>query len=147
LEQGSDLVSLFIKLNKLRATLMLTETKAMGLSGPQFFILRELFLQQPKTIGELSKALELSNSTVTGIIDRMERRGLVQRKRDEKDRRVVWVSMTENCMLLKKDRFEKIREEFRKELEQSITPEQFALVRSLLETMISKFEKMLEETT
>jgi DNA-binding MarR family transcriptional regulator len=146
LEHSGDLMSLFIKLNKLRSTLMYTEMKAMGVTGPQFFILRELFLEQPKTIGELSKALELSNSTVTGIIDRLERQGLVMRQRDGKDRRVVWVSTTENCMMLKKDRFEKIRDEFRQELERSFTPEQFALVRNLLETMISKFEKMLEGT-
>jgi DNA-binding MarR family transcriptional regulator len=148
LETGSsDLMSLFIRLNKLRATMMYMEMKALGLTGPQLFLLRELFLEQPKTLGDLSKALELSNSTVTGIVDRLERNGLVTRTRDEKDRRVIWISTTEQCNLKTKERFQKIQTDLKAELESSFTPEQFALLRALLEKLIVHVENMLEGIT
>jgi DNA-binding MarR family transcriptional regulator len=143
-EQGSELASLLIRLNKLRATMMFTETKAVGLTGPQLFILRELFLEQPKTLSDLAKALELSNSTVSGIIDRMEKQGLVERKRDDKDRRIVWISTTATCNDLKRERFDKLQRQIRTELEKKYTPEQFALLRNVLETLIEQLEIMLE---
>jgi DNA-binding MarR family transcriptional regulator len=143
-KQSSELMSLLIRLNKLRATMMFTESKEMGLSGPQLFILRELFIEQPKTLGDLAKALELSNSTVSGVIDRLEKQGLVERTRDDKDRRIVWVSTTATCDGLKKERLQKMQQQIRDELEKKYTPEQFALLRSVLETLIEQLEIMLE---
>ena len=51
-------------------------------------------LSKEKTmkITELSSKLNLSNSTVSGIIDRLEKQGMVERIRSEEDRRVVHVS-------------------------------------------------------
>jgi DNA-binding MarR family transcriptional regulator len=44
-------------------------------------------------VGELAKALDVSVASVTGIVSRMEQRGLVTRRRGADDRRVVTVSM------------------------------------------------------
>lgn len=141
---GSDLKQLFVKLNKVRMTMLHTEMKALGLTGPQLFILKELFQGEPRTIGDLSKAVELSNSTVTGIIDRLVRADLVERHRDEKDRRVVWIRPTTSCLLMKSDLFDRIRTEFYDELQAEFTPEQFALLKEMLEKLIVYFEKKLE---
>jgi len=45
----------------------------------------------PQAMGKLADSLDVSEASMTGIIDRMERRELVVRKRDEADRRVVLV--------------------------------------------------------
>src|SRR5690606_19699564 len=45
------------------------------------------------TIGELSKSMALACSTITDLIDRMEKAGLVVRKKDEKDKRVVRIEV------------------------------------------------------
>ena len=47
------------------------------------------------SMGELAQALDVSVASMTGIADRMERRGLVERRRDETDRRRVVVQATE----------------------------------------------------
>lgn len=45
----------------------------------------------PQAMGKLADSLDVSEASMTGIIDRMEKRELVVRKRDESDRRVVLV--------------------------------------------------------
>lgn len=146
MDNGHDLWSLFIKLNKLRATLMFAEMKSIGISGPQLLILRELFLRQPRTIGDLAKSIELGNSTVTGIVDRMESKGLVERYRDEKDRRIVWVRTTQSCMQVKKEKFERLEAQSKEEFLDLFSEEQRVLFGEFLEKTIVYLEKRLEET-
>jgi len=45
----------------------------------------------PMSMGRLADALDISVASITGVIDRMESRGLVERRRDAEDRRVVLV--------------------------------------------------------
>jgi DNA-binding MarR family transcriptional regulator len=49
----------------------------------------------PKTAGQLAEAIGLSSAATTTLLDRLERRGLVQRVRGTADRRQVRVEMTE----------------------------------------------------
>ena len=56
---------------------------------PQLICLQEIFKHGPISLGALTKIVFLNNSTVTGIVDRLENRGLVQRTRISKDRRQV----------------------------------------------------------
>ena len=67
------------------------------LTNSQVEILMYLLKNQKKTIyqKELEKAFRLSNPTVTGILDRMEEKGMVNRRVDERDRRYRAVTLTE----------------------------------------------------
>lgn len=65
---------------------------AHDLSPPQFLALRAL--DSPRSMGELAVALRCDASNVTGIIDRMEERGLVERRVAPDDRRVKNVVAT-----------------------------------------------------
>jgi len=49
---------------------------------------------------ELADALEVTRATVTGLLDGLERDGLVTRERGEKDKRKILVSLTENALAL-----------------------------------------------
>jgi DNA-binding MarR family transcriptional regulator len=49
----------------------------------------------PDSMSHLADALEVSVASMTGIVDRMEKRGLVERRHDGADRRVVLVHTTE----------------------------------------------------
>lgn len=46
------------------------------------------------TMGELARHLGITEKTVTGVVDRLERARLVRRERDGRDRRVVHVTLT-----------------------------------------------------
>lgn len=50
---------------------------------------------EPLPMGSLAEAMDVSQASVTGIVDRMEQRGLVERQRDEDDRRIVRVALTD----------------------------------------------------
>lgn len=65
-----------------------------SLTLPQFFALAVLE-EKPLMMKELAEELGLALGTVTGIIDRLHRGGLVERFRDERDRRVVRARLTE----------------------------------------------------
>lgn len=65
---------------------------AHDLSPAQFLVLRAL--DWPRAMGELAVALRCDASNITGIIDRLEERGLVERKVAPDDRRVKNVVVT-----------------------------------------------------
>ena len=65
------------------------------LTGPQLTVLKMLEGVGDLSLSELSDRIRAQNSTVTGIIDRMEREGLVVRARSTEDRRVVRIRLTE----------------------------------------------------
>ena len=65
------------------------------LSPPQVMALRHLDPSEPRPMSELACALQCDNSNVTGIVDRLEDRGLVKRHAAAHDRRVKMLVVTE----------------------------------------------------
>jgi DNA-binding MarR family transcriptional regulator len=68
--------------------------KRADLTGPQLTVVKLLEQVGDLSLSELSDKIRAQNSTVTGIIDRMEREGLVTRERSKEDRRVVHIRLT-----------------------------------------------------
>lgn len=66
-----------------------------GITVPQFTALQVLINDGDMTIGELSQQMDLACSTITDLIDRMEKNELVKREKDQKDKRVVRVVVLE----------------------------------------------------
>lgn len=64
------------------------------ITSPQMLCLLALSKRGPLTLGELAKTVNLGFSTLTGIIDRLEAKRLVQRKRSDQDRRKVFLHVT-----------------------------------------------------
>ena len=65
------------------------------LSPPQMHALRALDANEPMPMSELASQMHCDNSNITGIIDRLEDRELVQRRPAEHDRRVKHLLLTE----------------------------------------------------
>jgi DNA-binding MarR family transcriptional regulator len=65
------------------------------ITGPQLITLLTIEREAPVTASAIASHILLSPSTVIGILDRLETKGLVQRDRDLKDRRMIWISLTE----------------------------------------------------
>ena len=63
------------------------------LTFPQTLVLSLLSAEGPMPISELAKATGSANSTISGVLDRLEQMELIQRIRSEKDRRVVYVAL------------------------------------------------------
>ena len=69
--------------------------KEMHLTTGQLLCLRALAKEDGLPIRQISKRIFLSPSTVTGVIDRLEARGLVARRRDNPDRRIISLVITD----------------------------------------------------
>ena len=66
----------------------------IGLTVPQLAALQAVGRGQPMTAGEVAREIHVGQPTVTGILDRLERRRLIQRLRGTQDRRQVNVVLT-----------------------------------------------------
>jgi len=71
------------------------EAREAGLTGPQVRVMATLVRQGDMTLTELSRTLGLSHSTASGIVDRLEARGLIRRSPDAADRRRTTVAVTD----------------------------------------------------
>ena len=61
----------------------------------QYSVLLALSRSGPMQMNKLSEHMLVAPANVTGLVDRMERKGYVKRKRDKRDRRLYVIEMTE----------------------------------------------------
>lgn len=69
-------------------------TQQTGLTGSQLLLLQTLFREGALSAGELAGALHLSQATITAIVDRLEAKSLVRRRRGVVDKRKVLTELT-----------------------------------------------------
>lgn len=69
--------------------------KETGVTGPQLWAIKTIAECGPVKGAELARRMYLHPTTVVGILDRLEARGLVVRTRSTVDRRIVEVALTE----------------------------------------------------
>lgn len=68
--------------------------KDFGLTSPQLLLMREIKSSENVTIRQLSNNTNMSQATATSILDRLEKRGLITRQRDQQDKRKVHALLT-----------------------------------------------------
>ena len=72
-------------------TPMLSE---LGITYPQYLVLMVLWEKDDQPVNDIARRLLLETNTVTPLLQRMERQGIVTRKRGEQDKRQQIVSLT-----------------------------------------------------
>ncbi|OPZ94635.1 MAG: putative HTH-type transcriptional regulator YusO [Firmicutes bacterium ADurb.Bin419] len=82
------------------------QCREMNLTGPQGMLVGILAHYGAMKISDLSDRMGISNSTVSGIVDRLEKQGIVERLRSKEDRRVVRVNVTSEYRAEAKIKFE-----------------------------------------
>ena len=112
--------------------------RCFNLTLGRFHVLRVIIESQPVSMGYIHEELHMANSTVTVIVDYLHEAGLVKRRRDSEDRRVVLLEITEEgreimAGLLKK------RQDFMEKalLDMEDSAEELA---DLLEKLLTKIE-------
>lgn len=95
LQQFSTMEQLVLGVGWLRQRSFAQDLAGFGLTPPQFFVLRSLALHgKHPTMTALADDTLQHCATLTGVVDRLVRMGLVTRRRDEHDRRQVLVELT-----------------------------------------------------
>jgi DNA-binding MarR family transcriptional regulator len=72
---------------------MLSVAQEFELSPPQTILLR--LLDEPRPMGALAQLMHCDNSNMTGLVDRLSERGLVERTQADGDRRVRLIALTD----------------------------------------------------
>ena len=74
-----------------------------GLTYPQYLVLLVLWEKDAKPVNDIAKRLLLETNTVTPLLQRMEKEGILVRKKGEKDARQMIVSLTGKGKKLQKE--------------------------------------------
>jgi DNA-binding MarR family transcriptional regulator len=102
-----------------------------GLTSPQLICLKRLSEEREMTPGGLAKEVHLSHATVTGIIGRLERKGLVQRTRSSEDGRSYLIRLTDSGASMIQSSPSMLQEQFLHELSKLADWEKTMILSSL----------------
>ncbi|WP_407313423.1 MarR family winged helix-turn-helix transcriptional regulator [Desulfosporosinus sp. SB140] len=134
LNEGAKVARIFHEVMSLFRQSMSRVFEDAGITAPQGMVIGILSREKTLKITELSARLSLSNSTVSGIIDRLEKQGIVERNRSEQDKRVVYVNIS--------PKFREQHQYFHKQMEENVasilnkgTPEELKKICEGLETL------------
>lgn len=125
---------LFISIRKIIRAIDLRSkklSKEAGVTGPQLLILQELERVSGITAKDVSKNINLSQATVTSILDRLESKHFIQRIRSESDRRRVALHLTEDGMNALKNAPQPIEDSFVEKFSALKEWEQYQLLSSV----------------
>ncbi|MFW6147437.1 MAG: MarR family winged helix-turn-helix transcriptional regulator [Thermodesulfobacteriota bacterium] len=123
-----------IRIRRLRRSVYhdyIRTSRQFGLTETQSDVLRTLLTHGTMSSADLSRNLYVTPANITGVIDRLEKKGLVQRVRQQADRRVALISLTETGKDLSKQLPDPIENKLISGLE-NLAPEQ---VQALGEAM------------
>lgn len=112
INESIEVARLFQEVMNLFRSNMKKIIEETGISAPQGMVIGLLHKNKKMKVTELSKHLHLSNSTVSGIIDKLEEQEVVIRERSTDDKRVVYVSIS--------PKFEDIHKNFHEKMEKNI---------------------------
>ena len=105
--------------------------KKTGLTTPQLVIIQAVGNLKDPTVSDIAKAVSLSLATVTTILNRLERNGIVNRARSSVDRRMVFVTLTEEGQSLKSSAPKPLQDSFVDRFTRLESWEQHLIVASL----------------
>jgi DNA-binding MarR family transcriptional regulator len=110
-----------------------------NITGPQLACLLAVNEHGPLTVSSLAREIHLSPSTIVGIIDRLEQKALVLRRRSSQDRRVINIEITSKGMELVSSAPSPLQDTLAKALQGLPEIEQISIVSSL-----EKIVKLME---
>jgi len=101
--------------------------KKYPITPAQFDLMQKIYFTGPKTMGESSTNLGIAKSTTTGLVNRLEKDGFLERIKSNDDKRVITVSLTEKG----------------KKVIDEVIIERVQFIRNVLESMPEHFEDEL----
>lgn len=89
-------VTILLRASNFVQELLRKDIENYGLNTTEFGTLEYLYHKGPKPIQQICKRLLMANSSMTYVIDKLEKKGFVRRVHDQSDRRVINIELTES---------------------------------------------------
>lgn len=131
INKTAEVARLFSELSKMLKKSLHKTFEDSKLTMPQTMVIGTLIKHGEMKITELSNKMNLSNSTTSGIVDRLEKQGLVLRVRSEEDRRTVYVKITEKVEEYHKGVHKKLEETFEELLSSGTSEDMDKIIEGL----------------
>lgn len=94
-KQANEIIEIFKSIKKASSSKFEKSAKKYGFTAPQLGVIFHLHMMPSITLQALSEHMSLTKSTVSGIVDRLEKQGVVTREIPKDNRRIVKLSITE----------------------------------------------------
>lgn len=100
MKESRDILMCYLRVTQHMSQQFREHFGKLNLTFPQALVLTVLGEEGPMPISALAERTGSANSTVSGIVDRLEKLELAQRERSDADRRVIYVQATEKYRAL-----------------------------------------------
>lgn len=90
----NELIRSFREIKRAYHNIVRKDAEKVGITGVQLVVLRILSENDQISLGELAQRLKITNSSLSGIIDRLVQANLILRERSKEDRRVLILTLT-----------------------------------------------------
>lgn len=113
----------------------------LGITYPQYLVLMVLWEQDSQPVNDIAHRLVLETNTVTPLLQRMEKQGLVKRSKGKEDGRQTLVSLTKKGKELEEQAFNSIPSGMGQRMDPcQLSLEDYAQLRSKIDSIINKLK-------
>lgn len=91
----TEIITSFRELKRAYYRLLQEDAEAVGLTALQLMVIRALEQQENITLSELADRMQLTPSTMSGVVDRCVKAGMIERERSAHDRRALVLHLTD----------------------------------------------------
>jgi len=114
----------------------------LGITYPQYLVLMVLWEQDAQPVNDIAHRLLLETNTVTPLLQRMEKLGIISRRKGEKDKRQQIVSLTEKGKAMEQQAYETIPSGMGEQLSACpLSMDDYALVAKQLDAIIETLKQ------
>ncbi|MBM7562085.1 MarR family winged helix-turn-helix transcriptional regulator [Fusibacter tunisiensis] len=142
-ESAMDILKLMKQIKMSLHEIMVKEMEDPSITGPQGMIIGLLIHEGPLRMSDLADKMGLSPSTVSELVDRMEKSGTVCRKKLQADKRVVLVALTDTFQKDSQVKFKKVESAWTDRIQKATVEEREKIKEglSVLERLLTKGDK------
>lgn len=137
---GGFLISQIRQLSNRAFERILRESGVDAFNGPQGRILYVLWEHDELSITDIARLTSLANTTLTGMLDRMEAQGLIMRIPDQKNRRRILIRTTEKAEQLR-NAYNSISDQTNEIFYAGFTNEEILFFEDMLRRILKNFEE------
>ncbi|MCR4632792.1 MAG: MarR family transcriptional regulator [Erysipelotrichaceae bacterium] len=137
---GGYLIGQINKLTNRRINELLKEENVSQFNGAQGTIIYVLMCDGPMPIKDIGKATGLAKTSLTSMLDRMERQGLIEKRENENDKRSTVIALNERAKSYK-EVIEKVSKEVSKEYYKGLRTKEVERFEATLQKILKNLNK------
>jgi DNA-binding MarR family transcriptional regulator len=113
-----------------------------GITAAQTFVIFDVMEHEGTSVKDIASRIQLDSPGVTGLIDRLVKEGLLERKEDPEDRRSLRINLTEKGRELADNKLVPMALEFNKYIRSIVQPE----IAKIFQNSLDLFDQQLNKT-